>query len=141
MVIWIAIGVVLLIIELITTSFLSIFFALGALGAAITSLITANLIMQLIVFLIISIIGIVKGKEILQRYFEVNKVVKPSNINALIGKEGIVTKVIESEDFGLVKLGSDIWSAKSLNNIRIDEGEKVIVKDIDGVKLLVTKIY
>jgi membrane protein implicated in regulation of membrane protease activity len=86
---------------------------------------------------IVSGIGVAFGREVLQRYFEVNKEIKPSTIDALIGRTGIVVKEINKDEPGLVKLNGEVWSATSVNSIVIPKDANVVVEKIDGVKLIV----
>jgi membrane protein implicated in regulation of membrane protease activity len=89
------------------------------------------------VFCILSTIGLLKGRSILERYFKVNHEVKSSNVDALINNVGVVTKKIQPPEYGLVKINGDIWTAKSKLEETIEEGQMVIVKEIEGVKLSV----
>ena len=59
-----------------------------------------------------------------------------TNINRIIGKTGIVTKSIESNKCGQVKVESDIWTA--ISNIDIPAGSNVQIDKVDGVKLVVS---
>ena len=87
-----------------------------------------------------SVIGVIFGRKVLQKYFEVNKEIKPSTINALIGKIGIVVKEITKDEMGIVKIEGELWSTifKDLNYIPKDANIKTI--NIDGVKLIVERI-
>ena len=135
--IWIIIGIILLIIEAITVSFVSIFFAIGCFIAGLASFITPSWGTQIVIMCIVSGIGVAFGRNVLQKYFEVNKEIKPSTIDALIGKTGVVVKKINSDESGLVKLNGEVWSATSVNSIEIPEDVNVVVERIDGVKLIV----
>lgn len=135
--IWIIIGIILLIIEVITVSFLSIFFAIGCFIAALVSFIIPFWQGQILIMCITSVIGVIFGRNILQKYFEVNKEVKPSTIDALIGKTGIVVKEINSDELGLVKINGEVWSATTSNPRVIHKDANVVVEKIDGVKLIV----
>jgi membrane protein implicated in regulation of membrane protease activity len=139
-IIWIIIGIILLIIEAITVSFVSIFFAIGCFIAGLVSLVVPSIGVQVVVMCIVSGIGVVFGRKILQRYFEVNKEVKSSTIDALIGKSGIVVKDINQDDIGLVKIDGEVWSATSTNFEYIPKDSNVLIESIDGVKLVVKKI-
>lgn len=73
--------------------------------------------------------------------FWLNKSHNPSNINtnvfSLVGKDGIVTKNINSlESTGQVKVSGELWSATS-NGGNIEKGTTITVVDVDGVKLIV----
>lgn len=64
-----------------------------------------------------------------------------TNANSLIGKIGIVLLPIEPlKNYGQVKVNGQIWSAKSANGVDIDKDKKVIIKEIQGVKLVVEPI-
>lgn len=68
------------------------------------------------------------------------KNVEKTNVDSLIGKEGIVKQEINNlEAQGVVKLSGMEWSARSADDSKIAAGEKVLVQSIDGVKLIVTK--
>jgi len=123
-----------------TASFFLIFFSISALFTGVISFFVDSILVQLILFCILSTIGLLRGRSILERYFKVNHEVKSSNVTALINKVGVVTKKIELHEYGLVKIDGDIWTAKSNLEETIEEGDMIIVKDIEGVKLSVEKI-
>lgn len=135
--IWIIIGIILLIIEAVTVSFVSIFFAIGCFIAGLASFLIPSWGAQIVIMCIVSGIGVAFGREVLQRYFEVNKEIKPSTIDALIGRTGIVVKEINKDEPGLVKLNGEVWSATSVNSIVIPKDANVVIEKIDGVKLIV----
>lgn len=134
---WIIIGILLLIVEVITVSFLYVFFAIGCIVAGILTFIIPSLAIQIVIMCMISMIGVLFGRDILQKYFKVNKEVKPSTIDALIGKNALVVKDIKANELGLVKINGEIWSAKSPDSKEINKGTNVIVEKIDGAKLIV----
>lgn len=138
--IWIIIGIALLIVEATTISFISIFFAIGCFIASLVSLVIPSIGAQIIVMCLVSGIGVMFCRSILQKYFEVNKEIKPSTINAIIGKSGVVTKLINPDDMGLVKIEGEIWSATSIDSEALPEGTTIVVKNIDGVKLIVKRV-
>lgn len=137
---WLVIGIVLLVIELMTTYFLVIFFSIGAFSAAIIALLTDSIAIQMISFCIVSCIGTIVGRDILLKYFNVNKVIKPSNVDAMIGKHGTVIKIVTTDEYGLVRVDGEVWSAKSYDGVILYEGKNIIVKGVDGVKLLVSLV-
>ena len=61
----------------------------------------------------------------------------PTNSDRVIGKIGEVTKKISPNKYGEVKVFDSVWTAKS--DTSIEEGEKVKVLSIEGVKLIVEK--
>ena len=61
----------------------------------------------------------------------------PSNYSALIGSEGTVKGTLNPN--GTVLVGSEMWSATSLSNLKIDTGKSVVVSNYDGVRLIVSE--
>lgn len=67
-----------------------------------------------------------------------NKNLKATNYDMLIGKTGKVTTAISNIDnIGLIQIEGQVWSAKSVNNTKIPVDATVVVKGIEGVKLIV----
>lgn len=64
---------------------------------------------------------------------------RPSNIDALVGKTGVVTKRIAPSEPGMVQLGTEIWRAElaAAEDIARDAGAKVQVEAVEGVTLKV----
>ena len=60
-----------------------------------------------------------------------------TNLDRVIGMEGIVTEEITRFKIGEVKVDGKKWSAISDEKIKV--GEEVIIENIDGVKLVVRK--
>lgn len=61
----------------------------------------------------------------------------PTNIDAVMGKRGIVIRKISALSDGKVKVGNEQWRARS--ETEIAEGDTVIVKSISGTTLTVVK--
>jgi membrane-bound ClpP family serine protease len=59
----------------------------------------------------------------------------PSVPLELISNEGIVVK--ECRPSGTVRIGGELWNAKSLSGSPIDVGETVIVRHVEGLLVLV----
>ncbi len=132
---WFVVFLVLLFIEIITVNLVTIWFAIGALAALVTSLITDSFVIQIIVFLVVSVISLLLTKPLIKKFKGFQVV--PTNSDRVIGKTGEVTKKIEKNKYGEVKVFGNTWTAYS--DEEIDVGTKVIVKDIEGVKLIVKK--
>jgi membrane protein implicated in regulation of membrane protease activity len=62
-----------------------------------------------------------------------------SNIEKLIGLEGIVIKEVSCIGFGQVKIINEVWTAVCLSDEKIDKNIVVVVKGIQGNKLIVSK--
>jgi len=61
-----------------------------------------------------------------------------TNAYSIIGKRGIVIKEIDPiSGQGQIKVGTEVWSAKSLEDKKIEKGSEVEITQIDGVKAVV----
>lgn len=134
--IWLIIAVVLGIIEAATVSLVSVWFAVGALAAIIPAYFGAPLWSQILVFLAVSAISFAFTRRFFKDVVKVKK--QPTNVDGLIGTDGIVTAEINNlEGGGKVYISGLTWSAKSDDGFAISDGEVVTVKRIEGVTLIV----
>ena len=64
---------------------------------------------------------------------------KPTNVDAVVGKTGVVTRRIAVREPGMVKVGSEIWRAElvSAEDSTKDAGVTVRVESVEGVTLKV----
>ncbi len=132
---WFIIFLVLLLVEFATVNLVTIWFALGALVTVFLSFVVENIWIQAAVFVVTSIIALLLTKPLL-RTFHLTELI-PTNTDRLIGKEGEVVKEIKFNEYGRVKIFGENWMATSEQNIK--EGSKVIIKNIEGAKLIVEK--
>lgn len=132
---WFISFVILLFIEIITVNLVTIWFALGALASMIVSFFTDSYVIQVITFILVSIITLVFTKPFMKKFKSFK--VTPTNSDMVIGKTGVVTKKIECNKYGEVKVFGNVWTATS--DEEIDVNTKIKVLSIEGVKLIVEK--
>lgn len=138
-IIWLVIAVVLGVVESLTVSLITIWLAIGAVGAAITAAFGGSLFVQLAVFIVISGILLFLTRP-LARKFAVQKKAA-TNADRLLGEEGQVIIAIDPvENKGQVKIKGQIWSATAENGKEINVDEKVVVVRIEGVRAIVKRI-
>ena len=132
---WFIAFIILLIIELATVNLVTIWFAIGAVAAIISTIFTDSIVIQSIVFGVVSLLSLLITKPLIKKFkgFEV----EATNSDRVIGKIGEVTKKITSNKYGEVKIFGNIWTATSEEEL--EAGQKVKVLSIDGVKLIVKK--
>ncbi len=135
---WISVFVFCIIFELSSPGlFYFIAPAIGSLASALFAWYDWGDFEQLMVFVSVSLAAFV----LLQKYVRVpHKKEKHNALNAegLIGKMGIVT--VPTEGFiALVKIGSEVWRARTQDNMFLKQGDCVVVSDIVGATLLVVK--
>ena len=137
--IWLAVLIGAIVLEIITTQIVSVWFAVGALASLIATLAgVSNVWIQVLIFVIVSAIAVIVTRPLVKKL--VNKQAEPTNADMVLGKTGIVTEKIDNlAPSGLVKVNGAVWTARSADGSVIAEGERVVIKEISGVKLLVIK--
>ena len=137
--IWLVLAIALAITEAVTAGLTTIWFALGALTSLILVLCGVdNITVQIVVFVLVSLISLIATRPLVKKY--INKKVQPTNADRCIGKEAFVTEEINNIlSKGAVKINGIEWSARSEDNSVIENGQKVKIISIDGVKVIVKK--
>lgn len=136
---WLVLLIVFLVIEVATMGLTSIWFAGGAVVAAIAALLNAPIAVQIILFFLVSLVLLFFTRPIAVKYFNQDRI--RTNVESLVGKQGIVTGEINNlQGKGQVTLNGQEWSARSVADDQIiPQGAIVSVLAINGVKLIVRK--
>lgn len=136
-ILWVAVGVVALVIELSTAALVSIWFVPAALLTCLVSLVTDSFLIQILVFIILSIIAMIISRKVYKKYIKKEKDEVDANSN-LIGKH---CKTIEDTDGinGKVLVGDIYWKAKTQNGDTIPKDESVNIVSVEGTTLIITK--
>ena len=139
-VVWLVLLLVSVIAEMATTALVSIWFVFGCLVAAVMAQIGVPIIAQVIAFVVVSLLVLAVIRPIAKEHFG-SKTVE-TNAGSLVGKKARVTSDIDNQlGTGQVNVEGMDWSARStFDEARIFAGETVIIRAIDGVKLVVEKI-
>lgn len=135
--IWFLAAGVLAVIEAITLGLTSIWFAGGAVGAAVAAMLGAPLIVQVIVFLVLSTILLAVTRPLVKK--RLNAKTEKTNVDALIGQTGMVEEKITQYKPGQVRADGKIWTA-ACESGEIKKGTIVIIKSIKGVTIMVEEI-
>lgn len=136
-VIWLIIAAVCGIIEALTMGLTTIWFTGGAIMASIAAMAGLSLIVQIVVFLVVSVILIYFTRPIAKKKLKIGN--EKTNVDALVGREALVTETIEPFHTGQAKVDGLVWSAVSKeNHSTIQSGTMVTINGIEGVKLIVS---
>lgn len=136
--IWLIVLIAGLVIEILTVTLVSIWFALGAACALIAQSFGLSEIVQIIIFLVVSIVAIILTRPLYKK-LKLKKDVK-LNTDKNIGKRGYVTKPIAQYGSGQVKLDDTYWSARGTDEQAIALNTLVQVVDVEGAKLIVEEV-
>ena len=136
---WVAALVVFLIVEAVTAGLVSIWFVFGSLVALICAALGAAVWLQIFWFVIVSVATLVLTRPLVKRYVDSRSVA--TNADRSIGRAAVVTERIDNlAATGAVKLDGVVWTARSTDDaVAIESGERVTVRAIEGVKLIVER--
>ena len=138
---WLIASGIFFIAEIITTGFLVFWLGIASLITMCVSFFTDNLIIQASIFVILSAILILATKPFVNKFIHKKDNTEKTNAFSIIGKTAIVIKDIDSiNGIGQIKVDGEVWSAEGINGSNIEKGTKVEVKEIDGVRAIVTPI-
>ena len=136
---WGAALVVFLIVEAVTAGLVSIWFVFGSFVALICAALGAAVWLQIFWFVIVSVATLVLTRPLVKRYVDSRSVA--TNADRSIGRAAVVTERIDNlAATGAVKLDGVVWTARSTDDaVAIETGERVTVRAIEGVKLIVER--
>lgn len=136
---WVVAFVVFLIVEAVTAGLVSIWFVFGSLVALICAALGAAVWLQIFWFVIVSVATLVLTRPLVKRYVDSRSVA--TNADRSIGRAAVVTERIDNlAATGAVKLDGVVWTARSTDDaVAIETGERVTVRAIEGVKLIVER--
>ncbi len=139
-IIWLILTIAFVAVELSTAQLVSIWFAIGCIGAGVASLITdsQNLTIEIIVFIVVTVIALLATRPFVKKVTKTSPI--PTNADSLIGKTAVVTEEIDNiKATGAVTIQGAEWTARALENdaCPIEKDKTVEIVKIDGVKLIV----
>ena len=134
---WLIIFALLIIVELVTMGLTTIWFAGGAVVACVLAALSLPIWLQVVVFLVVSVVLLYFTRPIAVKYFNKSRV--RTNIESMIGKQAVVMSESDNiQGIGQVKVNGMDWSARSFDGTPIEAGKVVVVRAVDGVKLIVS---
>ncbi|MCI8801985.1 MAG: NfeD family protein [Oscillibacter sp.] len=136
--VWLWLGGVALfgVVELLTEGLVSVWFVVGALAALAVSVAGGSVAAQMLVFAIVSAAALILTRPLVRRFMTRPPV--PTNSDRVIGALAEVTETIDNRRAsGAVYVDGKTWTARSAGGGVIPAGERVRVRRIEGVKLLV----
>ncbi len=133
---WIVVAVICAIAEMLTPTFFIAWFAVGALAASLSSAVGLSLGWQVVVFAVVSLALVLSTKRLSSRWFRGEREQK-TNVYALTGASGVVTKAIPEGGTGQVRVGPETWSATAEDRASVPAGVSVVVVRVEGVHLVV----
>ncbi|MCE7044352.1 NfeD family protein [Dyadobacter sp. CY312] len=135
--IWLIVGLIMLLVELVSVLLVFVFFAIGALFTALLASIglLPTIESQLIAFSVISLVSLFVLRKHAKRLLDNRG--KHHEYNEFVGETALVIRDIPNNGHGKIYYRGAEWKAKSLTNTVIIAGSKVVIRRADGIVLIV----
>ena len=134
---WFATAVLCAVIEGLTLSLTTIWFALSAVVMIFISLLRPPFYAQCLMFALIALLLLFFTRPLALKLLRIKR--EKTNADSLIGKKAQVIKNITEWEKGQVKINGAVWTAAAAGGEDILQGSECIVEKIVGVTLIVQK--
>lgn len=131
-VVWLALILVFVIIEVVTLDFTFLMIAVGSLGGLVSGLLGVPWWGQIIVTGILSILLLFAVRPPLLKRLRSGGDPTPSNVDALLGLAGVVTTDFNGSTNHVRLANGENWTARADDDGDLVEGSRIVVTAIDG---------
>ena len=140
--IWLIVAIVLVIIEICTTAFGAICFAIGAGFSALAAGLGLNdLTWQIVIFAVVSLLTFIFLRPFMLKFLDKKSKDVKTNADALVGRKAIVSERIDAtQHTGRVAVDGDDWKAVTADGAVIEKGEEVEILKLDSIILTVKSL-
>lgn len=133
-IVWILVAIFVIAIDVVTSSFIFMWFSIGALVAIILSLLNVSVTWQIVAFLVVGVATVSIGYPWAKKKFKADVNHVPTMEQTYIGRV-----MIAEEDMGetsKIKVSGIYWTAYNKGKV-IKKGEQYTITGIEGNKLIV----
>lgn len=134
---WAVVALGALFIDITTSSFMFVWFAIGAIAAIVAMVFNASVVVQVIIFVAVTAVAMAVGYPI------VKKTIKKTVSKTLTMEEAYIgTEITIEEDIDIkakIKFQGIYWTVKNVGK-PLKKGDLVQVIGIEGNKLLIAKV-
>lgn len=131
---WLVFGGILLIVEGLTYALVTIWFVGGALAGLLLAFLGVTFPFQFTAFVLVSLALLLVTRPLVKRKPEA---ILRTNVDAVLGKIGIVTKASTEHASGQGKVDGQIWTIVASEGQSLDVDSEFTVRAVEGVKLVV----
>ena len=133
---WLAIILLLVVIEVSTVQLTTVWFVVSGIISMIISIFINSIEIEFAIFVIGGIVLLFTTRPYLMKKLKVKE--SRTNLDRVVGMNGIVTQDIDKLKPGEVKVDGKMWTA--ISDKEIKKGKVVEILKIEGVKLKVKEI-
>jgi membrane protein implicated in regulation of membrane protease activity len=133
---WLALAVVLGVVEVTTLDLTFLMLSAGALGGVAVALLGGPVILQVVVALVLALAMLGVVRPVALRHLRTPTATR-TGVAALVGSGAVAIERVDAHG-GLIKLKGEVWSARTYDPSKVIEaGESVEVVQIDGATAVV----
>jgi membrane protein implicated in regulation of membrane protease activity len=132
---WLTVFLAFAVVEMLTLDLFFIMLGGGALAGLLADFAGADLWLQIVVFCVVSLLMIAFVRPVALKHLRKGPADQRTNVDRLIGESALVMETVSTSS-GLVKIGGDVWSARSENGV-LNAGQRVVVSAIEGATAVV----
>lgn len=142
---WLILGLVLIILELFLTSFVSLSIGVAAIMvAALSGALSLNYFIWIMVWLMLSILFTIIGFKFIKPRMQ-NHTTAGLGSGVIIGETGMIIQSPQAEKLGKIRFsvpifGADEWLCRTRQSVPLVVGDRAVVVDVIGNELLVESI-
>jgi len=134
--IWLGIFAFMIVAEIASVGLTAIWFAGGAVVASVAGFLGADVVWQIIIFMVVSLVLLIVLRPLAKK--KMLKSVTPTNAESLIGQVyPVLSKIGPGHEAGQIRIGDVEWRAVSEDGREIPAGSEVVIRRIEGTKLIV----
>ena len=134
---WLILTVIFIVIEAITFSLTTVWFAGGALVLVFLSFFPIPFRWQILIFAVVSFTLLIFTRPFVVKKLRIKSV--PMNSDGLIGKKVLVNEKISELEKGSVKVNGVVWSARTSDGSALEAGCECVIEAIEGATLVVSR--
>ena len=131
--IWLAIIILLAIAEAMTINLVTIWYVASGIVALILSFFIDNFTIQFAAFTLLGTFLLITTRQFLQTFLDTKNV--KTNLDRIIGMNGIVVEEINKNNNGAVKVDGKVWTAYADKKIKVDSTVKVLEINSSKIKV------
>lgn len=135
LILWIVLAAAFAVLEIATMAFVSLYFAVGAVVAALIAWGDGPMSMQLLAFAGTGLVLMAVTRPFLKRKLESPDIA--TNVDRMVGRRGIVTIAIDNDaNTGQIRVGTEYWTARwpeATPGTTIPVDAKVEIVAVEGV--------
>jgi membrane protein implicated in regulation of membrane protease activity len=132
---WLTVFLAFAVVEMLTLDLFFIMLGGGALAGLLADFAGADFWLQIVVFCVVSLMMIAFVRPVALRHLRKGPADQRTNVDRLIGESALVMETVSTSS-GLVKIGGDVWSARSETGV-LNAGQRVVVSAIEGATAVV----